>query len=94
MSIDRDWEPHGHGRAAAGAGAAASGRLPPKNITAKLNAAVTDALVASTVRARLAELGQEGFPTDRQTPEALAASQKAEIEKSWPVIKAANIKGE
>jgi hypothetical protein len=46
------------------------------------------------VRARLADLGQEIFPRDRQTPEALGAFQKAEIEKWWPIIKAANIKGE
>ena len=31
---------------------------------------------------------------DRQTPEALGALQKADIEKWWPIIKAANIKGE
>jgi tripartite-type tricarboxylate transporter receptor subunit TctC len=66
----------------------------PKNITVKLNAAVMDALVAPTARARLADLGQEVFPTVRQTPEALAAFQKAEIEKWWPIIKAANIKAE
>ena len=46
------------------------------------------------LRARLAELGQEIFPRDQQTPEALAAFQKAEIEKWWPIIKAANIKAE
>jgi hypothetical protein len=33
-------------------------------------------------------------PRDQQTPEALAASQKTEIEKSWPIIRAANIKAE
>ena len=66
----------------------------PKNIAAKLNAAVMDALSAPTVRARLADMGQEVFPTVRQTPEALAAFQKAEIEKWWPIIKAANIKAE
>jgi tripartite-type tricarboxylate transporter receptor subunit TctC len=66
----------------------------PKNITAKLNAAVVDALVAPTLRARLADVGQEVFPTVRQPPEALAAFQKAEIEKWWPIIKAANIKAD
>jgi hypothetical protein len=43
---------------------------------------------------RLADMGQEVSPTIRQTPEALAAFQKAEIDKWWPIIKAANIKGE
>ena len=52
-----------------------------------------DALADSMVRTRLAELGQEIFPRDQQTPEALGAFQEAEVEKWWPVIKAANIKG-
>jgi hypothetical protein len=46
------------------------------------------------MRARLATLGQEIFPREQQTPEALAAYHKSEIEKWWPIIKAANIKGE
>ena len=66
----------------------------PKNITAKLNAAVMDALSAPTARARLADLGQEIFPSDQQTPEALRALQKSEIDKWWPIIKAAGIKAE
>jgi len=66
----------------------------PKNIIAKLNAAAIDALVDPKVRARLADLAQEIFPRDRQTPEALRALQKTEIEKWWPIIKAANIKAE
>jgi tripartite-type tricarboxylate transporter receptor subunit TctC len=66
----------------------------PKIIIAKLNAAIMDALADQTVRQRLADLGQEIFPRDQQTPEALGALQKAEIEKWWPIIKAANIKGE
>jgi tripartite-type tricarboxylate transporter receptor subunit TctC len=66
----------------------------PKHVTATLNAAVVDALAAPTMRARLADMGQEIFPPDQQTPDALRAFQKAEIEKWWPIIKAANIKGE
>jgi len=46
------------------------------------------------VRARLADQGQEIPPRDQQTPEALRAFQKAEIEKWWPIIKAAGIKAE
>jgi tripartite-type tricarboxylate transporter receptor subunit TctC len=66
----------------------------PKNIVAKLNAAVVEALADPGVRARLAAVGQEIFPRDQQTPEALAGYQKAEIEKWWPIIKAAGIKPE
>ena len=60
----------------------------------KLNAAVMETLADPNVRARLANLGQEIFPADQQSPEALATYHKAEIAKWWPIIKAANIKGE
>jgi tripartite-type tricarboxylate transporter receptor subunit TctC len=66
----------------------------PKVIIAKLNAAVVGALADPAVRARLADLGHEFFPPDQLTPEGLAAFQAAEIKKWWPIIKAANIKGE
>ena len=52
------------------------------------------ALADPTVHSRLADLGQEVFPPDHQTPEALGAFHKVEIEKWWPIIKDANIKGE
>ena len=65
----------------------------PKDIVAKLNAAVVDALADPAVRARLADLGQEIPPRDQQTPEALAAFHKAEIDKWWPIIKAAEHQG-
>jgi tripartite-type tricarboxylate transporter receptor subunit TctC len=66
----------------------------PKNVIDKLNAAVVGALSDATVRRRLSDLGQEIPPANQQTPEALAAYQKAEIEKWWPIIKAAGIKAE
>jgi tripartite-type tricarboxylate transporter receptor subunit TctC len=66
----------------------------PKAIIEKLNAAVADALTDPAVLARAADLGQEIFPRDMQTPDALAAFHKAEVAKWWPVIKAANIKVE
>jgi tripartite-type tricarboxylate transporter receptor subunit TctC len=62
----------------------------PKATIAKLNAAVVAALADPGLRARLADLGQEIFPPNQQTPEALATLQKAEIEKWWPIIKAAS----
>jgi tripartite-type tricarboxylate transporter receptor subunit TctC len=66
----------------------------PKDVIAKLNAAAVDALAVPGVRSQLADLGQEIFPREQQTPEALRAYHKAEIEKWWPIIKAANIKTE
>jgi tripartite-type tricarboxylate transporter receptor subunit TctC len=66
----------------------------PKEVIAKLNSAAVTALADPTVRAGFADLGFEIFPHDQQTPEALAAYQKAEIEKWWPIIKAAGIKVE
>ncbi len=51
------------------------------------------ALTDPAVRQRLADIGQSVPPREQQTPEALGAFQKAEIEKWWPIIKAANIKG-
>jgi tripartite-type tricarboxylate transporter receptor subunit TctC len=64
----------------------------PKAIVAKLNAAVVDALADPATQRRLAEIGQSIPPRVEQTPEALHAFQKAEIEKWWPIIKAAGIK--
>ena len=64
----------------------------PKEIVARLNAAVVDALADPTVRQRLTDLGHVIATREEQTPEALGAFHKAEIEKWWPLIKAANIK--
>jgi tripartite-type tricarboxylate transporter receptor subunit TctC len=66
----------------------------PKDVIARLNDAAVKAMAEPDVRARVVALGPELFPSDMQTPEALAAYQKAEIGKWWPIIKAANIKGE
>ena len=60
----------------------------------ELNAAAVAALADAGLRARLADLGQESFPRDQQTPEALRALQRAEIAKWWPIIKEAGIKAE
>jgi tripartite-type tricarboxylate transporter receptor subunit TctC len=67
-------------------------RGTPKEAIERLTAAAQEALADPAVQKRLAELGQDIPPKEVQTPEGLAKHQKAEIEKWWPIIKAANIK--
>ena len=69
-------------------------RGTPKIVIDKLNAAVVDALADPAVRNRLAEQGQELPSREQQTPEALGALQERDIERWWPVIKAAGMKGQ
>lgn len=66
----------------------------PKAVVQKLNGAVVTALADPAIRQRLADVGQEIFPPEQQTPEALRSLHNAEIEKWWPVINAAGIKAE
>jgi len=63
----------------------------PKDIIAKLNGAMVEALADPAVRKRFADLGLDVAPRELQTPEGLATFQKAEIEKWWPITKAAGI---
>jgi tripartite-type tricarboxylate transporter receptor subunit TctC len=65
-----------------------------RNVVGKLNNAIVDALADPAVRRKLNDLGQEIYPREQQTPEALAAFHKAEIDKWWPMLKAAGIKAE
>lgn len=64
----------------------------PKEIVATLNNALTKALADPATRERLTKIAQEIFPPEQQTPQALAAYHKAEIDKWWPIIKEAGIK--
>jgi len=66
----------------------------PKDVVAKLNDAMTQALADPAVRARFAELGLDVAAREQQTPDGLAAFHKAEVEKWWPIIRAAGIKVE
>jgi tripartite-type tricarboxylate transporter receptor subunit TctC len=66
----------------------------PKEIVARLNAAAVEAMADPVVRQHLSDLGLDIPSLDQQTPEALGVFHKAEVEKRWPIIKAANIKAE
>lgn len=66
----------------------------PKAVVARLNEAVASALADPMTRKRLTDIAQDIFPREQQSPEALLAYHKAEIEKWWPIIKAANIRAE
>jgi tripartite-type tricarboxylate transporter receptor subunit TctC len=67
-------------------------RGTPKDIVAKLNTAIREALADPAVQTRFKAVGQEVWPPDGQTPEALAAKQKEEIARWSPIIKEAGIK--
>jgi tripartite-type tricarboxylate transporter receptor subunit TctC len=66
----------------------------PKDIVTKLNAAAVDAMSDPAVRKKFEDLGLQMPPKDKLSPDALGARQKAEIDKWWPMIKAANVKVE
>src|SRR5882757_5639888 len=66
----------------------------PKDVVATLNKAMREVLADPTTKAKFAELGLDVATPQQQTPEGLAAFQKAEIEKWWPIIKSSNIKAE
>ncbi|QQO18268.1 hypothetical protein JJB99_28185 [Bradyrhizobium diazoefficiens] len=69
-------------------------KATPRPVIAKLNAAVVDALADPVVRERLESLGVQIPTREQQTPQALSDLQKAEIQKWWPILKAANVRAE
>ena len=66
----------------------------PSAVVERLNAAIVETMADPAVRSRLMDLGQEIFPRDQQTPAALGAINKADIERWWPIIKAAGVRSE
>jgi len=66
----------------------------PKDIVGKLNVAISNTLADPSIRSRLVDLGVEIPSREQQTPEGFAALQRADIEKWWPIIRAASIKPE
>jgi tripartite-type tricarboxylate transporter receptor subunit TctC len=65
----------------------------PAPVVATLNAAIVEALADPALRRRLADLGQVIPPKEQQTPQGLAALQRSEIKKWWPIIKAVDVRG-
>ncbi len=66
----------------------------PREIVARLNRAVVETLADPAIRQRLLEMGQEIPTREQQTPEGLRARHTADIDKWWPIMKAANIRSE
>ena len=64
----------------------------PQDIVAKLNTAVVEALADPAVRQHFADMGQDIPGREQQSPSALREFQKSEIERWWPILKAANLK--
>src|ERR1051325_11226413 len=64
----------------------------PRAAIDKLNAAAVQAMADPGFKKRMVELALEMPPSDELTPEALAALQKREIDRWWPLMKAAGIK--
>jgi tripartite-type tricarboxylate transporter receptor subunit TctC len=77
-----------------------AGKVRGYAVTAKARVAAApdiptvEALADPGVNKRLGDLGQNIPPREQQSPEALGAYQKAEIDKWWPLIKAAGMKAE
>jgi tripartite-type tricarboxylate transporter receptor subunit TctC len=69
-------------------------KATPQDIVMKVNAAVVSALGDAAVKERFAALGQDIWPKDQQTPQALAAVYKADTEKWWPIIRAEGLHAE
>jgi tripartite-type tricarboxylate transporter receptor subunit TctC len=66
----------------------------PREVIARLNAAMVQALADPAIRTRFVDLGLDVASREQQSPEGLAAFHKGEIEKWWPIIKSAGIKVE
>ena len=69
-------------------------RGTPREVIAKLNAAMVEALADPGVQKKFADFGIDVAPAELQKPEGFAAFHRAEIEKWWPMIRAAGIKAE
>jgi tripartite-type tricarboxylate transporter receptor subunit TctC len=69
----------------------APANTPIANIN-KLNGAVVQAFANPSVRSDIARFGAEIPPRERLSSAALGAHHKAEIDRWWPILRAANIR--
>jgi tripartite-type tricarboxylate transporter receptor subunit TctC len=69
-------------------------KATPNSDVARLNAAVRAALADTALQEKLIALGLDLPKPDAMSPEALARLQRAEIDKWWPIVKAARMKSE
>ncbi|MBP7660735.1 MAG: tripartite tricarboxylate transporter substrate binding protein BugD [Burkholderiaceae bacterium] len=66
-------------------------KATPKPVADRLTAALQASLKEPDVRKKLADLGAEIVPAEKQTPEGLRVWLKAEIDKWTPIIRAAGV---
>ena len=66
----------------------------PDDVVAKLNAAAWAAMEDPGVQKKIADLGMNLPPASTKTPAAFAAFHKSEIERWFPIVKAAGVKPE
>ena len=66
----------------------------PPDVVARINAAVVGAMADPATQKRIAELGMDLPAPELRTPAAFAAFHKAEVEKWYPIVKAAGVKAE
>ncbi len=64
----------------------------PADVIKRLNSVMRETLADPEVAKKLNTLGIEITPAGKQAPEDLRAFQKTEVERWWPIIKAANLK--
>ena len=69
-------------------------KATPRDVVAKLNAAIREALADPAIRKRWDDMGQEVPSSEQLSPEALRTHHKAETDKWGPLIRDAGIRAQ